>query len=82
MINEIKPNPTLFFTSDHHFGHANVIRFDNESFGKVARPYADVYEMNEDMISKWNSEVSENDIVFHLGDIFWRTMNVKDARNI
>ena len=52
----------VFFTSDHHFGHANVIKFCN-------RPFADVDEMNEKLVVKWNEKVKPNDEVYHLGDL-------------
>lgn len=50
-----------FFTSDTHFGHANIIRFCN-------RPFQNVEEMNEVLIENWNKVVSKDDTVFHLGD--------------
>lgn len=59
----------IFFTSDHHFWHNNIIRY-------CKRPYNDVEEMNSDFIYKWNSKITKNDIVYHLGDfafnIPWR----------
>lgn len=63
----------LWFTSDHHFGHANIIRFSN-------RPFADADEMNEMLIAKWNDVVVENDTVYHLGDLFW--MPASEAKGI
>ena len=51
----------VFFTSDTHFNHANIIRFCN-------RPFKDVSHMNEAIISNWNRVVGPEDIVFHLGD--------------
>ena len=56
----------IWFTSDHHFGHANIIRFSG-------RPYADVEEMNATLIENWNAVVGQNDLVYHLGDIFLTT---------
>jgi calcineurin-like phosphoesterase family protein len=55
----------LFFTSDFHVGHENVIRFDG-------RPFKDTSEMNETLISNWNRVVGEDDIVFYLGDLSMR----------
>lgn len=61
---ELEKDQGLFFTSDLHFGHRNVIRFCN-------RPWQDEKEMNSGLIDNWNSVVGDNDIVFVLGDSFW-----------
>lgn len=59
---KIKYSPDhTFFTSDTHFGHANIIRFCN-------RPFQNVEEMNEVLIENWNKVVSKGDTIFHLGD--------------
>jgi len=51
----------IFFTADHHFDHQNVIRY-------CGRPFTGVNEMNEEMVRRWNSVVTPNDTVYHLGD--------------
>ena len=58
----------IFFTSDHHFGHKNIIKFCN-------RPFESIDEMNEELISRWNAKVGPNDEVYHLGDFALCTTN-------
>ena len=50
-----------FVTSDHHLFHTNSIKYCN-------RPFVDVDEMHKFMIEEWNSVVTPDDIVIHLGD--------------
>lgn len=52
----------IFFISDLHIGHKNVIKFDN-------RPFEGVDEMHTKMIQNWNSVVGDDDIVYFLGDL-------------
>ena len=51
----------IWFTSDTHFGHKNIIKFSN-------RPFDDEDHMNEELIKSWNSVVGEDDDVYHDGD--------------
>ena len=53
----------IYFISDLHFGHKDVIAFDH-------RPFKDVEEMEAEMICKWNAKVSRDDHVFVIGDMF------------
>ena len=53
----------VFVTADHHFGHKNILKYQNRS-----RPFDSVDEMDAVMIDRWNEMVSDDDVVFHLGD--------------
>lgn len=63
-----------FFTSDHHFGHNNIIRFCD-------RPFESVDEMDEILIERWNQKVRKHDRVYHLGD-FAMTKNKEKVGEI
>lgn len=51
----------IYFTSDNHFGHANILRWSKRSF-------KDVQDMEEKMVSRWNSTVQPDDTVIVVGD--------------
>lgn len=60
----------IYVISDHHWQHKNILTFKDSITGNLIRPgFADVDEMNEHMIDKWNSVVRDQDHVWHLGDI-------------
>lgn len=50
-----------FIIADTHFGHENIIKYEN-------RPFNNVDEMNTKLIKLWNSVVGKNDLVYVLGD--------------
>ena len=58
-------NTKVFIVSDTHFYHSNIIKGMSE-WG--FRDFKNVKEMNETMIERWNSVVSDDDMVIHLGD--------------
>jgi calcineurin-like phosphoesterase family protein len=58
----------IFFTSDLHFGHRLMVK---------ERKFVSVDEMNEHIIEEWNKVVSDNDVVYLLGDVAF--MNPKQV---
>ena len=58
----------VFFTSDLHFGHANIIKHCN-------RPFSSVEEMDRTLIENWNARVSEGDNIYILGDLMFKNTN-------
>lgn len=50
-----------YWTSDFHFGHANIINYCN-------RPFDNVRQMDEYLVDNWNATVQPEDEVCFLGD--------------
>lgn len=57
---------SIWFTSDLHLGHKNIIEYCDRPFGSVA-------EMDEALIANWNARVSRNDDIFVIGDFSFHT---------
>lgn len=51
----------IFFTSDNHFFHRNIMKYCN-------RPFEHLNEMDGTMVVRWNERVRKGDTVYHLGD--------------
>lgn len=63
MKNKMKEKDTnIFFTSDWHVGHANVIKFDE-------RPFEDLMVMHRVLLNNYNASVGPEDICYFLGDM-------------
>lgn len=57
---------SIYVTSDHHFGHENIISHCN-------RPFTSAHDMDEILIKNWNAVVPTNGIVYYLGDFTFHT---------
>lgn len=60
----IKPDEKIWFTSDCHFGHRNILNF-------CERPFENTKEMEKAIIENWNRVVKPDEKVFCLGDFSW-----------
>lgn len=56
----------LWFMSDLHYNHENVIKFNR-------RPFENVKEMNWHIEQELITKVGPGDILFDMGDLFWKT---------
>jgi len=66
LINE---NQKVFFTSDTHYNHTNLVRgITKWSGGNTVRDFDTLEYMNSTIVDNINHLVGENDILFHLGD--------------
>lgn len=60
-----------YYISDLHFGHSNAINFDH-------RPFADIEEMDRQLILNWNAKVTDDDNVYIIGDFCYRNKKPAD----
>lgn len=51
----------IWFTSDWHLNHANIIKYDK-------RPFESVEHMNDEIISRCNQVVQPDETLYYLGD--------------
>jgi len=58
---------SVFYISDTHFSHDNILKFEKEK-----RPFETIEEHDEYLINAWNETVSENDTIIHLGDVCFK----------
>lgn len=63
----------LYFISDLHLGHTNIIKMG-------PRKFEDVKEMNKSIIEELQ-KTTEDDCIFELGDLFWN-FKIQDAERV
>lgn len=57
----------IYFTADPHFDHAKVLNM-------CARPFANINEMNEEIIHQYNHYVDKKDTLIIAGDFAWKNI--------
>jgi len=55
-----------YLSADTHFGHKNILIYEPSR-----QQFGDVPQMDERLIERWNDTVKPNDLVFHIGDVFF-----------
>ncbi len=60
----------LFVIGCTHFGDSRILDYRDDD-GNLIRPgFANIQEMDECLLDNWNSVVTPQDIVYHLGDVY------------
>lgn len=67
----------VFFISDCHFNHANILKFE-----PITRPFKTLEEMHETLIDRWNQTVNSGDTVYCLGDFAFGSQGVEVAKRL
>lgn len=62
------PADKLFFWSDPHYGHNNIIKFSN-------RPFPDLDTMHSSLLDNFKSVITPSDVVVWIGDISFKSVN-------
>jgi len=65
----------IWFTSDTHFGHFNIIEYCH-------RPFKTVQYMDKMLIDNWNEKVKPGDTVYHLGDFCFKKSSEAPDGNV
>lgn len=72
-----------FFTADTHFGHRLMALHRGHAPGAASRDDVTLEQVrahDEDVVASWNSVVSAEDVVWHLGDLTLKhTAEIADA---
>ena len=55
----------IWFTSDTHFGHENVLKFTD-------RPWETIWQMNDAIVDSINGRVAVDDELYILGDFSFK----------
>ena len=62
----------IWFTSDWHISHSNIIRYCN-------RPFSSIEEMNKAILDNFFSMVRKGDTVYFLGDLSFNRNSIREV---
>jgi len=62
----------VWFVSDQHFGHENMLKFTKEDGSPVRPEFTSVQDMNEYMIARHNEKIGQSTKVYFLGDVAFK----------
>lgn len=65
-----------FVIADTHFSHENIITFKDKE-GKIIRDFKNIEDMDNHIVTKWNSVVTSEDTVYLLGDVAMKEKGLK-----
>jgi len=61
----------IWFLSDPHFSHANIIKFKDDKGIPIRPGFEDIKQHDETIIENYNKVVKPGDHVYFNGDVFW-----------
>lgn len=68
------------FTSDHHFGHANILKYEDEMRRDAhGERFSSVNMMDDYLVDQWNATVAPGDVVYCLGDFCYMFQQMCDV---
>ena len=72
---------TRFFTADQHFGHTNILKYEDENRrDSRGNKFRSIEKMGEFLVDRWNATVRSNeDVVYCIGDFAFKLQTVKDV---
>jgi len=71
----------IFVIGCTHFGDSRILGYTGDD-GELIRPgFRDVQDMDEKILDNWNSVVTNSDIVYHLGDVYFGKTDVLEKLN-
>lgn len=77
----------IFFTSDTHFYHKNILKYSRIRLNAIGRIWEDyeadrtaiTHQYSDFLIEKWNAQVTDDDDVYFLGDLAFIGKEKADA---